>query len=132
VLGATLAWRGADELCFIGEQRARARVHSIAVIRDGRQGADRPLTPGDHAVAAFSIAANGQLGVIDATLTDPPDLYLVGGDGAMNRLTKLNPQVDGWKLPTISLVQWRAADGREVEGVLELPPTPSRGSGCPW
>ena len=131
VLGTTLAWRGADELCFIGEQRARARVHSIAAVRDGRQGADRPLTPGDHAIAAFSIAADGQLGIIDATLTDPPDLYLVAADGGMNRLTKLNPQVDGWKLPTISLVQWRAPDGREVEGVLELPPDAKPGERLP-
>ena len=132
VLGPSLAWRGGSrELCFIGEKRARARVEAIADIRAGRQGAARTLTPGDHAVGAFSFGAGGRLGVIDTTPTDPPDLYL-GGDGAtLERITKVNPQVDGWKMPRMSLVQWRAPDGREVEGVLELPPDAEPGEKLP-
>jgi dipeptidyl aminopeptidase/acylaminoacyl peptidase len=45
------------------------------------------------------------------------------------RLTNVNPQVDTWKLPQISLVTWKSTDGVEVEGVLELPPdyTPDKG-----
>ena len=131
VLGGTLAWRGTREICFIGEQRARARVHTIADIRDGRQGADRILTPGDHAIAAFSSVAGSHLGVIDSTVTDPPDIYLVRDGGRLERITKVNPQVDGWKLPSISLVQWRAPDGREVEGILELPPDATPGERLP-
>jgi dipeptidyl aminopeptidase/acylaminoacyl peptidase len=133
VIGTSLAWRGpARELCFLGEQRARARVHAIADVRGGGQGADRVLTPGDHAVSAFHLPASGTpLGVIDATVTDPPDVYLVRENAACERITKVNPQVDSWKLPRISLVQWQAPDGREVEGILELPPDAKPGERLP-
>ena len=133
VTGPTLAWRGKSrELCFLGESRARARVHSIAEVRGGGQGADRVLTPGDHAVSAFHAPASGApLGVVDSTVTDPPDVYLAREAGALERITKVNPQVDSWKLPRISLVQWKAPDGREVEGVLELPPDAEPGKPLP-
>jgi dipeptidyl aminopeptidase/acylaminoacyl peptidase len=44
-------------------------------------------------------------------------------------LTEINPHIATWKLPQISLVQWKAPDGIEVEGILELPPdyTPDQG-----
>ena len=133
VMGASLAWRGKTrELCFLGEARARARVHSIAEVRGGGQGADRVLTPGDHAVSAFHAPASGTpLGVVDSTVTDPPDVYLAREAGGLERITKVNPQVDSWKLPKISLVQWKAPDGREVEGILELPPDAEPGKPLP-
>lgn len=133
VVGTSLAWRGTTrELCFLGEHRARARVHGIADVRGGAQGPDRQLTPGDHAVAAFHLpASGGPLGIVDATVTDPPDVYLVRDGGATERITKVNPQVDSWKLPKISLVQWKAPDGREVEGILELPPDAKPGERLP-
>lgn len=133
VLGTTLAWRGGSrDLCFIGESSARARVHAVADVRAGAQGADRVLTPGDHAVAAFHHPASGvALGIVDATVTDPPDVYLVRGAAAPERITKVNPQVDTWKLPQISLVRWKAPDGRDVEGILELPPDAKPGERLP-
>ena len=36
-------------------------------------------------------------------------------------LTNLNPQVRSWQLPTVKHVTWKAPDGTEVGGVLELP-----------
>jgi dipeptidyl aminopeptidase/acylaminoacyl peptidase len=41
----------------------------------------------------------------------------------------MNPQVDTWKLPQISLVTWKGANGDEVEGILELPPDYKEGDG---
>jgi dipeptidyl aminopeptidase/acylaminoacyl peptidase len=45
-----------------------------------------------------------------------------GNAEAPRRLTKINPQVDTWKLPKISTVAWKGARGDSVEGILELPP----------
>jgi dipeptidyl aminopeptidase/acylaminoacyl peptidase len=52
-----------------------------------------------------------------------PELYDVS-DGWSNasRLTDLNPHTRTWKLPEIKHVTWKAPDGTEVGGVLELPP----------
>ena len=47
------------------------------------------------------------------------------------RLTNLNPQIDTWKLPQISLVQWQGANGDDVQGVLELPPDHKDGQKLP-
>ena len=43
-------------------------------------------------------------------------------EAAPLRLIGINPQIDTWKLPQISLVTWKSSDGTEVEGILELPP----------
>jgi dipeptidyl aminopeptidase/acylaminoacyl peptidase len=67
--------------------------------------------------------------IVTSTLTDPSDIYRVGTGGGLERLTQVNPQIDSWKLPQIRLVSWTSSDGREVEGILELPPdyTPESG-----
>ncbi|MBU0719616.1 MAG: prolyl oligopeptidase family serine peptidase, partial [Planctomycetes bacterium] len=62
------------------------------------------------------------LAVILSTTMHPQDVFLVSKTGEYDRLTRLNPQVDTWKLPQISLVTWEGANGDEVEGILELPP----------
>ncbi len=129
-----LRWRpGTAELCFLGERRAREQVWGIADVKSGKQGAARVLTPGDVVVQLYSFSADGNELVF--VLADPQnigDLYVVDPRqpaGPRTRLTTINPQVDTWKLPQLSLVNWKAPDGVEVEGVLELPPdyTPEKG-----
>lgn len=117
-------WRGKSrDLCFLGEQRARVRVYCIEEVRDGRQGNDHTLTPGDVVVTAFDIPeSGGPLAVVMSTTTHMRDVFVVSEPGPFQRVTNVNPQVDTWKLPQISLVTWKGADGDEVEGILELPP----------
>jgi len=123
VSGGTLRWRGEGRaLCFTGEDHARSRVYAIADVRDGKQGSVNILTPGDVTAAAYGFSKSGDvMAMITSTLTDPPDVYAVQKGGKLDRMTQVNPQVDSWKLPQISLVQWKAPDGAEVEGILELP-----------
>jgi len=112
VEGGTLGFRG-DELCFIGDDHARFRVYA----ENGRL-----LTPGDIAAKTFAFSRDGKVQVVvAATLTTPPDLFRFDGQGSMDRLTRINPQVDGWKIPQISLVQWEGDGGKTVEGILEFP-----------
>jgi len=116
---------GTDDLCFLAEHRARCRVYCISAVRDDGQGSARTLTPGDVVVHAFSFPADGRN--LDFIMSDPgniQDIYRVPTAppaGEFVRLTRLNPHMDTWKLPQISLVTWAAPDGTEVEGILELP-----------
>ncbi len=127
----SLAWRpGSHDLLFVGQDHARSRLYAFTDVRDGAQGPLSTVTPGDVTVETFDAPASGERPVVlTSTPTDPPDLYLVDGDGKLARLTKVNPQVDGWKLPQISIVSFEGEDGREVEGILELPPGYERGDG---
>jgi len=124
VSGGSLGWRpGSRELRFVGEEQARSRLMAFTGIRDGGQGRTVTLTPGDVTVDAHdaSTAGDAQV-VVTSSLTDPPDLYRLTDAGKLERLTRVNPQVDTWKLPQISLVEWNGDGGRRVQGVLELPP----------
>ncbi|MBA4063360.1 MAG: S9 family peptidase [Isosphaera sp.] len=51
-----------------------------------------------------------------------PELVVDGTDGARElTLTDLNPHTKTWKLPSVRHVLWKAPDGAEVGGPLELP-----------
>lgn len=122
-----------SDLCFLAEQRARVRIFCITSVKDGRQGAAQALTPGDLVVQGYSYAADGQrIAIIKSDPENHGDVFWYEGGpsgGKLTRLTKINPQMDTWKLPQIKLVAWTAPDGAEVEGILELPPgyTPDQG-----
>ncbi len=124
---------GTADLCFLAQERARQRVYCVAEVHNGQQGAARILTPGDVVAHCYSFSADGrQLAVVVSTTQHKPDVFWVNPvqpETPGTRLTNMNPQIDTWKLPQISLVTWKAPDGADVEGILELPPdyTPDRG-----
>lgn len=126
---------GKRDLAFCAEDHARERVYCLSDLRDGRQGKPLVLTPGDVAVDHFSLASSGdRVVVVMNALTHPQDLFMVSGGGEatkFDRLTRINPQVDTWKLPKIELAKWKAPDGSDVEGVLELPPNYEPGMKLP-
>jgi len=79
---------------------------------------------------AFAFDAKGShLTLIFETTTDANDIYTASAPEKFDRLTRVNPQVDTWKLPQIQHVSWTGADGDEVFGILELPPGYQRGDG---
>ncbi len=61
--------------------------------------------------------------------THDRDVFTVASGGKYTRLTTANPQMDTWKLPQISIVKWKGANGDTVEGILELPPDYKEGDG---
>ncbi len=119
-----LQWRGKGRtLCYLGEEMARIRVLAVADVEDGAQGKTRVLTPGDWVVGAFSFDRRGRrLAVIAENTTSMNDIYNLEKSGSLRRITDVNPQVATWKLPRISHVSWRGADGDTCWGILELPP----------
>ncbi len=130
VTGGSLRWRGGD-LGMIGHDHARSRVYVLEGAAAGTKTAGYTvLTPGDVTVDAFAFAPGAGFAVVAAgSLTSADDLYRVEKTGKLDRLTRINPQIDTWKLPQISLVEWKGAGGDTVQGILELPPdsTPEDG-----
>ncbi|MGD8441059.1 MAG: S9 family peptidase [Holophagae bacterium] len=119
VVGGSLRWRpGSRTLFFTGDSRARVRLYRVEPDRSATA-----LTPGDVTVGAYAFDGDGStILVTSGALDSPEDLYLVAKGGPMERVTRINPQIDDWILPSIQAVQWTAPDGAEVEGILELPP----------
>ena len=128
-----LMWRpDSHELYFLGERRARVLVCGFHRVGADGQGPFRVITKGDWTATDFDFAKAGQpLVFVSSTPTSPRDIYTLNVNGDIVRLTKVNPQVDTWKLPQISLVTWTGANGVEVEGVLELPPDYQPGKPLP-
>lgn len=119
-----LRWLGAGrDLCFVGDRRARQRVYCVADVRGGGQGAARVLSDEALSVDAFHASADGsRVAYVASSRTHPPEVFVRRPDAPQGRrVTNANPQIETWKLPQISTVTWRAPDGAEVEGILELP-----------
>jgi dipeptidyl aminopeptidase/acylaminoacyl peptidase len=60
-----------------------------------------------------------------------PDIFMPGSGTRLVRRTHVNPQADTWKLPQLSVVSWKGANGAPVEGILELPPDYKAGEKVP-
>jgi len=128
VYGGEMVWHQ-DCLLFVGDTKARTHVYQLCNVKNGQQGAVKALTSGDLVVGDFSIADNGVLSIVKADPQSGLDIFLVQGNTALKRLTNTNPQMAQWKLPQVSIVQWKGADGDTVEGILELPPDYDRSQG---
>ncbi len=119
VVGGSLGWRPhSHTLIFNGDSQARVRLYG-----QNAGSAAKGLTPGDVVIGGYTFDATGSKTLVTAgALDSPEDLYLLSSDGTLDRVTRINPQVDQWILPSIETVQWTAPDGAQVEGILELPP----------
>jgi len=123
--GGTLQWIGtSSDLCLMAEEKARVRVACIRDVRRGGQGPFDILTPGEWVAKSFHISPDGALlAAALGDVTQPNDIFLTSTRGRpkLERITRINPQVDTWKLPKIEIVKWAGARGDTVEGILELP-----------
>jgi dipeptidyl aminopeptidase/acylaminoacyl peptidase len=123
--GGDIQWRPkSNELCYLGAQSARMQLF-CSQINKGKVGDTRSVLAGDTVVGSYSFGASGKQVVFSHnSLTHFHDLFIADADykrSQFKRLTNINPQVDSWQLPQISVVTWKAPDGATVEGILELP-----------
>lgn len=120
----TLRWKpGTRDLGFLADERARQRLYLLTNCQAGRFEELKTLTPGDVFISSYDWSEDGAtLAAVVSTPGHMEDLYVSSPKKPWSRMTNVNPQVDTWKLPQMRLVQWKAPDGVEVEGVLELPP----------
>lgn len=128
--GSPLQWRGKNhDLCFLGEEKGRVRLYCVKGVGEKEPNFEM-LTPGDVVVEGFSFGNAGGPAVLMASPTHLPDIFSLA-DGKFRQLTKVNPQADSWKMPKISVVSWKGANGDPVEGILELPPDYQKGQRVP-
>jgi dipeptidyl aminopeptidase/acylaminoacyl peptidase len=110
---------GKRTLCFLGEHKALQRVYSI----NADNGKKEIHTPGNVVVDDYDfIGISGSLIALQSTLSYHRDLVLYRPEAKPERITNVNPHIDDWILPQISLMKWAGAHGDMVEGILELPP----------
>ncbi len=131
--GSLLEWRGdGADLLFLAEQRARVRLCCAKGVQKGRDPTFEVLTEGDVVVASFSHhGPSNTAAVLQSDPSNLPDIHVVPSSASAGRITNVNPQVATWKLPQVSVVSWKGANGDPVEGILELPPDYRAGQRLP-
>jgi dipeptidyl aminopeptidase/acylaminoacyl peptidase len=130
--GTNLCWKGpSHDLCFLGDDRARVRIYCAKDAPNG--GSVDALTEGDVVIDAMAWTSEGQLcAAVVGTPHRMHDIFLIEPDAKNEKqLTEINAHTKPWKLPTISVVRWKAKDGTLVDGLLELPPDYKRGASLP-
>ncbi|MGS0825571.1 prolyl oligopeptidase family serine peptidase [Shewanella sp. 0m-8] len=120
-----LTWRpNSDEICYRGADHGRVKLFCTE-IDDGEQGDTRSVIPGDMVIGSYSFSQNGKSVAFSHNGLDHfSDMFIADANSSRakaKRITNINPQVDSWKLPQVSIVKWTAPDGSVVEGILDLP-----------
>ncbi len=120
----SMQWKGSGRtLCYLGETMGRIHVYGTDKVGGGEQGKTSVLAGGDIVAGSFAFDKKGEsLTTAFETITDGNDIYTVKAPEKFERLTRVNPQIDTWKLPQIKHVSWPGADGNKCYGILELPP----------
>lgn len=118
----------------------RGEVHDLEWLDDGRlvvtasfgvftrlrrvdveAGGLEPVTR-DPDLAFRSFARiRGGFALVASTPEHPEELYVLGRDGTLTRVTDSNPELDGAALGRQEVVRYRARDGLEIEGLLIHP-----------
>ena len=126
--GSPLSWATNKRLGYLGENHGHVQVINQAIIEgatdfsaDGSEGGaptQFAYLPSEMPDASFPKV------IVAGSPRSFPEVgrYQVGKDGwSVVPLTDLNPRTKTWKLPSVQHIYWKAPDGTEVGGVLELP-----------
>jgi dipeptidyl aminopeptidase/acylaminoacyl peptidase len=90
------------------------------------------LPEGGSLTGSLSLSADGAtLAAIRTEPLRPPEVWAGPRDGALQCLTRLNPQLDGVDLAPMESVQWQASDGLTIQGWLLTPPDAELGARLP-
>ncbi len=125
-VGSPIKWHGNDELQFLAEQQGLSLIGiHTASSAETRIELSSISTPG------FEPLPGRETGWV--ALVAPPDapMDLAMFPNPLTKLTNLNPQVSTWKIPSVQHTTWKASDGSQVGGVLELPPDYKKGTPLP-
>jgi dipeptidyl aminopeptidase/acylaminoacyl peptidase len=123
--GSPLKWLDDRAVAYLGEKQGFVDIYGYGLNSRDTTGVPRPGT----VVYNFEVTSTGGAISLEGTASKFPEL-LVRGPSPIT-LTNLNPQTANWKLPTITHITWKAPDGSEVGGVLELPADHKKGEKLP-
>jgi dipeptidyl aminopeptidase/acylaminoacyl peptidase len=109
-------WPSAGDLVFTAA--VGMYTHLFAWRSDG---SIEQLRGGAYNYGAFQPNSVGStFFAVRESASEPPDIWRLHGD-EVERLTMLNPQVEGRRLARQSVIQWVAPDGLAIEGLLIFP-----------
>src|SRR2546426_8765426 len=91
---------------------------------DLKSGRAQMVTTGNQEVSAWTATPDGsRIVVLVSTPTDLADLYLVGGDGKLTRLTRVNQELfSELKLSEPEEVEYTSFDGKKMQAWVQKPP----------
>ena len=111
---------------------AGRRVYQEMYAYDVASGHYRELTTGRVIRFGTLSREGGKAAFVMQSAGAPPDVYVSGtAFTAPEKLTTVNPQAAGFALGREEVITWKSPDGREVEGVLQLPVGYQPGRRCP-
>ena len=116
---AGFAWRDARTLAYLSDEGVGTRVGEVRV--DGSR--DRTLieTGGPVLHAMSAPAGTDTRAFTGETPAHPNELFVSTGSGAPRRVTDSNPWLAARSLAPQEVVEWTAADGLRLEGLLIHP-----------
>jgi dipeptidyl aminopeptidase/acylaminoacyl peptidase len=115
-----LSWRTNDQIVYLAD---RGVTSSLAVVnRDGGQ-AHAVVPFGEYAFGGLGLSKDGnRAALLCHTPQYPFEVFTIAvGESAPRRLTNSNPWLDDVKLAKQEVVQYKARDGLELEGLLIRP-----------
>jgi dipeptidyl aminopeptidase/acylaminoacyl peptidase len=113
-VGQPMKWSSPNLLWVMSEAKGRSFLSSLNL---GSAEPARAVWNMDLLGFDFSLAANQPTIALHNPKSSLPTLYR----GESTPVVDPNPHTAGWKLPSVEHVNWKAPDGTEVGGVLELP-----------
>jgi len=116
---ASFAWRDDETLAYLSEEGVETRVGTVRT--DGSR--DRTLIEtGGPILAGISAPVGSEtMAFVGQTPSHPNELYVSEGGAEPRRITDSNPWLADRRLASQEPVEWTAADGLRLEGILIRP-----------
>lgn len=114
--GQWFRWVGKGSMLMLANQSTKTALHRVSL--DGTMSGSTVTTAICHGADA---TRDGRTVACAADTPEHPHEVFAGSPAKLRRLTDSNPSLADKRLGQRRVVQWTAADGLEIEGVLTLP-----------
>jgi dipeptidyl aminopeptidase/acylaminoacyl peptidase len=125
-------WINSSTLITAAQDNLWARIDRVDLEHDQTTQLDL-LPEGGSIQAPLSLSNDGEtIGIVRTNPYSPPEIWAGSiGNGQINRLSHLNPQLDDVQLATMEPIHWQASDGIRIDGWLLTPPDAGDGERLP-
>jgi dipeptidyl aminopeptidase/acylaminoacyl peptidase len=124
-------WKSDNELVYHADEGVNTDLYSYNL----KKGIRKLLLDGEELGLVFQEPqwdAKGKVYVMSgSTPTDYMNIYRWKGKGTPERITDANPMLNEVKLGEQRVIQFKARDGQEIEGIIMLPPDYEEGKTYP-
>jgi dipeptidyl aminopeptidase/acylaminoacyl peptidase len=112
-------WLDQNSIIFSGENRVRGHLY-IVNITDMKV---KQLCNGDYVISSFSLNSKTKgIAFLKTDPTNPNEVYYTSSDKFEPvKLSDMNAHFAQFELATTEVIQWKGADGWDIEGILVKP-----------